>query len=74
MNDIAESVQRASAAVHSADRSRIESTFRNFAREVAASAKIVEQTLSPDRRKLDQRDTNITTNKDNVPSEILLSK
>lgn len=74
MNDIAESVQRASAAVHSADRSRIESSFRNFAREVAASAKVVEQTLNPDRGKLDQRDTNTTTNKDNVPSEILSSK
>lgn len=74
MNDIAESVQRASEAVHSADSSRIESIFRNFAREVAASAKVVEQTLKPDRGKLDQRETNTTTNNDNVPSEILSGK
>lgn len=77
MNDIAESVQRASAAVHSADRSRIESTiasFRSFAHELAASAKVVEQTLKSDRGKLDQRKTITTTNKNNTRVEFLSSK
>lgn len=77
MNDIAESVQRASAAVNSADRSRIESTiasFRSFAHELAASAKVVEQTLKADSGKLDQRKTNTTTNKDNLRVEFLSSK
>lgn len=78
MNDIAESVQRASAAVHSADKSRIESvtiaSFRSFAHEVAASAKVFEQTLKADRGKLDQRKTNTTTNKDNIRVEFWSSK
>lgn len=77
MNDIAESVQRASAAVHSEDRSRIESTiasFRSFAQELGASAKVVEQTLKSDKGKLDQLETNTMTNKDNISVEFLSSK
>lgn len=77
MNDIAENVQRASAAVHSADRSRIESaiaSFRSFAHDFVSSAKAVEQTLKSDRGRLDQRENNIPTNKDNICVEFLSSK
>lgn len=77
MNDIAESVQRASAAVHSADRNRIESaiaSFRSFAQALGASAKVVEQTLKSEREKLDQRETNKMTNKDKISVEFLSSK
>lgn len=77
MNEIAESVQRASAAVHSADRSRIESaiaSFRSFAQELEASAKVVEQTLKSDKGKLDQWESNTMINKDNTSVEFLLSK
>lgn len=77
MNDIAESVQRASAAVHSADRNRIESaiaSFRSFAQALGASAKVVEQTLKSEREKLDQPETNKMTNKDKISVEFLSSK
>lgn len=77
MNDIAESVQRASAAVQSADRGRIESaiaSFRSVAHELAACAKAVEQTLKSDRGKFDPRETITTTNNDNRYVELLSSK
>lgn len=71
MNDIAESVQQASAAVQSADRSRIENaiaSLRSFSHEFATSAKAVEQTLKSD------RETIKTTSKDNRCVEFLSSK
>lgn len=78
MNEIAESVQQASAAVQSVDRSRIETaiaSFRTFAQELAASAKAVEQTtLKSDIGKLDQRETIKTRNKDSTCVEFMSSK
>lgn len=67
MNDIAESVHQASAAVHSADRSRIGSamaSFRSFIHELAASANVVEQRLKSDTAKFDHGETITTPNKD----------
>lgn len=77
MSDIAESVQQASAAVQSADRSRIESamaSFRSFAHELAASARVVELRLKSDTAKLDLGETITTPEKDNRCTEFLPSE
>ena len=77
LSDIANSVQLASAAVQSADRIRIESamvSFRSFAHELAASAKVVEQRLKSDMAKLELGETMITPHKDNKCAEFLSSE
>lgn len=77
MSDIADNVQQASAAVQSADRTRIESaivSFRSFAHELAASAKVVEQRLKSDTAKLELGKTITTPNTDNKCTEFLSSE
>lgn len=77
MNDIVGSVQQASEAVQSADRSRIESvmaSFRSFAREIAASANVVEQNLKSEKGMLDQGETIAAPNKDNRGARFLSGK
>lgn len=77
MSDIADSVQQASAAVQSADRTRIESamvSFRSFAHELAVSAKVVEQRLKSDTAKLELGETISTPNTDNRCTEFLSSE
>lgn len=77
MADIADSVQQASATVQSADRIRIESalvSFRSFAHELAASAKVVEQRLKSDTTNLEHGETITIPHKDNRCTEFLSSE
>lgn len=77
MSDIVESVQQASAAVQSADKSRIESamaSFRSFNHELAASARVVELRLKSDTPKLDLGETITKPEKDDRCTEFLPSE